>query len=235
MINPQRIAEVLDSLDADVIALQEIDMENGRTHFSDQARSIAYWLSKAENVPWKYENAPAIDFEEGKYGNALLYRSDKVDLKNFKAIELPGAKDGDGKRSAGIAEFVVDGNKIQFVTTHFTHKNIDVDGKTLQIKTFEELNKNLASGLPTFIAADFNATVDPAAEHNASTFEAIKKDGWRIDSAVEGQSVPEAPRVIDYIISKNADKFVVKDKTIIHNKLTDVASDHYPIKVVYDV
>lgn len=236
-INLSRIADVIDSLNTDVIALQEVDMKNGRSYFSDQARAIAFLLNKKqEGIEWKALQAPAIDFAEGQYGNAILYRSDKVKLDEFNSVLLPGHPEGDGARSAGIANFVIQDNNVgfQFIATHFTHKNeANKNGTTLQVEAINIIESKLKPDVAAIFAADFNATSDETS--NPKTFETLKANGWQVDSEQEGQSVPEHPNVIDYIISRHADKFQVKEKAIIRNEETELASDHFPTKVVYIV
>jgi endonuclease/exonuclease/phosphatase family metal-dependent hydrolase len=77
-----RIAEVIASMSADIVGLQELDLGRARSARADQAALIATRLG------WKYQFHPAMRHGEEQYGNAILSRF-PIELKC--AAEMPGA------------------------------------------------------------------------------------------------------------------------------------------------
>jgi endonuclease/exonuclease/phosphatase family metal-dependent hydrolase len=63
-----RIAEVIASLDVDIVGLQELDLNRRRSAGVDQSALIA------EKLGWKYHFHPAMRREEEQYGDAILSR-----------------------------------------------------------------------------------------------------------------------------------------------------------------
>ena len=76
-----RIAEVIASMSADIVGLQELDLGRARSSHADQAALIATRLG------WKYHFHPAMRSGEEQYGNAIVSRF-PIELK--RADEMPG-------------------------------------------------------------------------------------------------------------------------------------------------
>jgi endonuclease/exonuclease/phosphatase family metal-dependent hydrolase len=76
-----RIAEVIASMSADIVGLQELDLGRARSAHADQAALIATQLG------WKYHFHPAMRTGEEQYGNAIVSRC-PIELK--RAAEMPG-------------------------------------------------------------------------------------------------------------------------------------------------
>jgi endonuclease/exonuclease/phosphatase family metal-dependent hydrolase len=76
-----RIAEVIASMSADVVGLQELDLGRARSAHADQAALIATRLG------WKYHFHPAMRSGEEQYGNAIVSRF-PIELK--RAAKMPG-------------------------------------------------------------------------------------------------------------------------------------------------
>jgi endonuclease/exonuclease/phosphatase family metal-dependent hydrolase len=78
----RRVAEVIASMSADVVGLQELDLGRARSSHADQAALIA------KELGWKYYFHPAMRIGDEQYGNAIVSRFPIV-LK--RAAEMPGA------------------------------------------------------------------------------------------------------------------------------------------------
>lgn len=78
--DPERIASALRTLDADVIALQEVDVRLPRSGFVDQVAAIAAQLRM------NFAYGPSIDFAIGSYGNAVL---SKFPIRHAEIHRLP--------------------------------------------------------------------------------------------------------------------------------------------------
>ena len=76
-----RIAEVIASMSADIVGLQELDLGRPRSAHADQAALIARQLG------WKYRFHPAMRSGDEQYGNAIVSRF-PIELK--RAAEMPG-------------------------------------------------------------------------------------------------------------------------------------------------
>jgi endonuclease/exonuclease/phosphatase family metal-dependent hydrolase len=76
-----RIAEVIASMSADIVGLQELDLGRPRSAHADQAALIATQLG------WKYHFHPAIRSGDEQYGNAIVSRC-PIALK--RAAEMAG-------------------------------------------------------------------------------------------------------------------------------------------------
>ena len=76
-----RIAEVIASMSADIVGLQELDLGRPRSSHADQAALIATQLG------WKYHFHPAMRSGDEQYGNAIVSRF-PIALK--RADEMPG-------------------------------------------------------------------------------------------------------------------------------------------------
>ena len=77
----ERIARVIKSASPDLVSLQEVDNRTTRSKGVDQAKELARLTGM------KYAYGPSMDFDGGKYGNAILT---KFILAESTTIPLPG-------------------------------------------------------------------------------------------------------------------------------------------------
>lgn len=112
VLSPDRIARVLASLDADVIALQELDVGRPRTGALDQAFEIAYRLDM------RHHFHPALEIEEERYGDAILSRL-PMRLKRTGALPwMPGALVAEPRGALWVA-IAAAGTEVELFNTHF--------------------------------------------------------------------------------------------------------------------
>lgn len=88
-----RTAEVIRRHGADIVAMQEVDSCTNRSDCTDIAKQLA------EATGMHATFVPAIDYDGGRYGVALLSRTQPVSIRR---IPLPGREE---RRTAVIAEF----------------------------------------------------------------------------------------------------------------------------------
>lgn len=112
VISPARIAAVIAGIDADIIALQELDVGRARSNGIDQAREIARELG--------HEHAhfhPALRVMEEEYGDAIITRQPSR-LVKAGTLPLPGRGRLAEPRGALWASIAYGGVELQIINTH---------------------------------------------------------------------------------------------------------------------
>ena len=107
-----RIAAVIRTSQADVVALQEVDQRVTRSNNIDQPQELA------ERLGMHVAFGPNIDLQGGKYGNAVLSR---FPIKSTTNHLLPNVGGGEQR---GLLEVDVEllTIKLTFLATHFDHR-----------------------------------------------------------------------------------------------------------------
>ncbi|MDQ3314737.1 MAG: endonuclease/exonuclease/phosphatase family protein [Verrucomicrobiota bacterium] len=142
-----RIAEVVASLSADLVALQELDFGRTRSAGVDQARLIA------EQLGWEQIFLPAVQNGSEQYGNAIISR---YPLRLARAVELPG----EGSwycREKRIAMWTVaetEMGPVQVINTHFALGRAE---RFLQAKFLTEAFADVPPEEPLLLLGDFNS------------------------------------------------------------------------------
>jgi endonuclease/exonuclease/phosphatase family metal-dependent hydrolase len=119
-----RIAEVIASMSADVVGLQELDFGRARSAHADQAALIA------EKLGWKYHFHPAMRSGDEQYGNAIVSRF-PIALKC--AAEMPGAAPWYCREQRGAIwmQAETDLGPVHIINSHF---GLGRSERTLQAK-----------------------------------------------------------------------------------------------------
>lgn len=213
VINLNNIASVIRKSGAEVVALQEVDVNTERSGNVDQAKELA------ELLEMHYFFSKSIDYKGGDYGNMIL---SKYPLTNKRRFQLPMPVPGE-KRSIALATVTLpDGTTFDFGSTHFDLQ----DSRKEQAKFLNELSQELNK--PLFIGGDFNATPD------SEEMIELKKE---FNFSCKGPcpfSIPERNpnKAIDFVVyNKHAAKkfdFVSSSALI-----GEYASDHLPVVSVY--
>ena len=135
------LADDITALSLDLVGLQEVDRGTRRTGGLDTLRR----LTEETDLPYS-AYAPAMDFDGGEYGTALLSR---YPIRSFTVTPLPSGQTE--PRAVGHAVLDVDGTEIHFFNTHLAHEAPEI--RALQ---FSALAKLLPSDALWFITGDFN-------------------------------------------------------------------------------
>lgn len=200
----QRIADVVNRVNPDIIAVQELDSVTNRSNSVD----VLDVLSRNTLMFPTY--AAAIDYDGGKYGVGVLSREKPLSVRR---IALPG-------REEARMLLIVELEKYYFGCTHFS-LNAEDRMQSVEIikKEAEKLDK------PFFLAGDMNAAPDSPEQ------EAMNKVFTTLTSPKENTFPADNPEVcIDYIYgylgtgnwSRLTNRGVIAEK---------VASDHRPLYV----
>lgn len=199
--NYRRIADILQTSKADVIALQELDSVTYRSKQVD----VLQKLSELTGMFAVY--APAIDYNGGKYGVGVLSKEKPL---SFRFVSLPGREE---KRVLLLIEF----ERYVFMCTHLSLTEED------RINTLSIINKEAAAfKKPVILAGDLN-------DLPHSSFMQSLQHQWKLLSG-EAYTFPanQPDRCIDYILMRKQDPFKVRSAIVMEEP---VASDHRPVLV----
>lgn len=210
--DPARIAEVISQCKPDIIALQEVDVARARSGGIDQAAMIAHHLQMTSHF------YPALNFEEERYGDALL-TAFPTQLR--KAGPLPSIGE---QRGALWVEVDCDGVALQFFVTHLGLRATDRQKQITSLLGPEWMGPCLERGDHIVLAGDLNAFGRSAAIRRIS--EHLR------DVAAHARQQPTFPSRLpvlrlDYIFTSIGTGC---GEVFVHNSaLSRVASDHLPV------
>lgn len=207
-----RIAGVVRAAAADVALLQEVDDRTARTERVDQTAELARLTGLHA------EFGRQIDYQGGRYGQAILSRTPLVDPV---VHVLPGDPDRE-TRIAFSARTHVAGQAVVLVGTHLHH--LDPAARLDQARAIVRLD--FGTG-PAVLGGDVNAV--PESEPLRALLES-----WTPTSADPLPTFPAgAPvRQIDYVLHRPAGMLEVVECRVLDEP---VASDHRPILAVFRI
>jgi endonuclease/exonuclease/phosphatase family metal-dependent hydrolase len=211
IIDVAAIAAVIKKENPDIVALQEIDVNTGRSGKVNQAQQIALKAGYSS-----YFFAKAIDFDGGQYGIAIL---SKFPLSDTKIHQLPTDEitGGEHRVLATATVTLPDGNTITMACTHLDAQRDNVN-RLLQVKEINRVTGEISG--PFVIGGDFNAAeggevINVLDERFTRTCQQCK-----IDLSGNNESV------IDFIGFRSRENFAV----ISHQTIPEAyASDHFPV------
>ena len=208
-IDLERVARVLEALDADVIALQEVDERASRSGDVDQAD----WLGRRLGMSSRF--GAFMPFQGGRYGLALLTR---IPIASHAVWRLT---DGNEPRVAlAVTLRPEDGAPFTVVVVHFDW--VDDDG--FRFTQAEETIEGLRSlDTPWVVIGDFNDTP------GSRTIDAFLSEGRNVAKTPGAESTFPSDRPvieIDFIITGPDDAWSTTRSTVIPET---VASDHRPV------
>lgn len=211
-VDLERIAAVLRRLDADIIALQEVDERVARSGQVDQASRLG------ELLGMHHAFGSFMDYQGGRYGLAILSR---CALQRIEPVRLT---EGNEPRVALLVEVMQpDGSILTVVNVHFDW--VSDDGfRFTQAREVAQLLDGLAG--PFILAGDFN---DVPGSRTLSLFheraeEAVKPPDRRFTF-----SSTEPQKEIDFVFVSPAAAWSVASVDVVNES---VASDHLPVMAV---
>ncbi|MBT5322710.1 MAG: endonuclease [Verrucomicrobiales bacterium] len=211
-----RIARVILSVNPNLVALQEVDQKTKRTQKVDQVAELAR-LTKMKSV-----FGANIDFQGGRYGNAILSR---FPIARHKNHHLPNVDMGEQR---GVLESMIKVSKdrnILFLATHFDHRRPDQERRASAIF----INKMMGEqkNIPAILAGDLNDVP------NSATLKEIGKLWVRTNPEIT-PTVPvvKPMRQIDYILVRPKGRWKVVETKVLDEA---VASDHRAIFAVIEL
>ena len=207
----QRIADVINREQPDLVGLQEVDRGVRRTEGKDEIVELAA-MTRME-----FAFAPNLDFQGGKYGVAILSR---FPLKNTVHRMFENRRETE-RRGMLRTEIEVDRRTVTFVTTHLDYQF--EDGRLFET---QQLMNNLADVTgPLIVVADLNDVPD------GSSYKLMRTkfdDAWVTSRAKgDGFSYPADTPVkrIDHIFYRTGERVRAKKAWTV----ATLASDHIPV------
>ena len=206
VIDLKRIANVIQSVKPDIVALQEVDRRTTRVGGVDQAQVLA------DLTGMHMAFGKAIDFSGGQYGNVVLSR---FPLGDITVHLLPKSENHEQRVFLQTDIDVAKDTPLTFIATHLDHASA-VD-RMAAVGVMEDLLPKLTN--PVLFAGDMNAVPDSDVmkrlmKHFASAI---------LDQPLLTIPVDEPKRQIDYILYYPKTQW----KTVHAEVLNEaVASDH---------
>lgn len=223
-LSPARIAEVIASCEADIVALQELDVGRMRTGRIDQAQAIA------EILGMDLHFHPAVKVLEELYGDAILTPHPS---RLVRAGALPGLRWAPflEPRGALWAEVQVGGHAMQVINTHLGLGGAERRQQVAALLGPDWLGHPDCRD-PTLLVGDFNAGPRSVSYRLLAS---------RLDDAqnrVPGRRLMTFParvplRAIDHVfVSPSVE--VVRVEAV-RTPLARVASDHVPFVAAFRI
>lgn len=205
VVDFDRVAKVINEMDANAVAIQELDSATQRSN----GHIVLDELAKRTNMFASF-NA-SIEFSGGKYGNGILTKEKPLKVE---AIALPGHEE---MRSLLVVE-------MQDYVLCCTHLSLNEEDRQASIKLIQQYTEKYTAK-PVFLAGDLNALPSSAEIIDLSVNWIMLSDSTQ---ATYPSDMPT--QVIDYIFMKSNDKFshIIKNAEVVNEPM---ASDHRPLWV----
>lgn len=211
------VADVIKTINPDIVALQEMDYKTNRA----DSRDITTGIAQKTNMISIF--AKAVDFDGGEYGQAVL--SKNTFLRTGK-INLPHNPGNEPRIAIEALIILPAGDTIRFTGTHLDHQKNNVE----RLEQVKELNKwFLNEEYPTILAGDLNDI--PGSE----PIEILEKNwGSSYDKTDPQFTFPsDAPeKKIDYVMFYPKNRWKILEREVICD---DLASDHCAVLVVLEL
>jgi endonuclease/exonuclease/phosphatase family metal-dependent hydrolase len=222
-LDTERIARLIETEDAEIVGLQEVDRHfDARSEFQDQARLLARRL----NMHFAYgANLDLEPLEPGQprrqYGTAILSDFPILDHEN---TFLPGFA---GSEQRGLLEalITVRGTRFRVYNTHLQHNSPTPESgqaqRQLQVAAIlAETSESV--GLPHALVGDLNAR--PESSEMQPLLDRFE-DAWTLAGQGDGFTIPSTSPTarIDYVLV--SPELEVERATVPNS----IASDHLPV------
>jgi endonuclease/exonuclease/phosphatase family metal-dependent hydrolase len=201
----ERLANVINDLSPDIVALQEVDRGTERASGVDQAALLGK-LCKMHHA-----FGQAMPHQGGQYGEAILSR---FPIEKVATHPLPYSLEREPRAALEVRVQIEGIGPLVFVGTHLCHQGSDL--RTQQTRRMSQLSAK-DEGPPIILAGDFNA------RPGSDPMNVLLEDGW---------TDVVAPRSrIDYVLVRASDPWKVKEVIIVDEP---VASDHDPVLAILE-
>jgi Metal-dependent hydrolase len=211
-IDIDAIARVIREAKPDVVALQEVDKNTGRSGNIDEARMLA------EKTGLQYHFFKAIDHDGGDYGLAIL---SQLPMKDPGHLPLPQVVEAEN-RILSYVTITVNAQELLFANTHLDASR-EHDNRVVQMQAI--LKKLEAEKKPVILCGDLNSMAGSEPINLLDT----QFRRTCINDCPGTIPVNKPIRTIDYIATRNLPWPLLSYEVIPET----YASDHRPIIAVF--
>ena len=210
-----RIAKVIQEVDPDIAALQEVDQNAGRSGQVDQAAELGR-LTKMRSV-----FGGNIELQGGKYGNALLTRFEIINQQNDR---LPNVANGEQRGVLQVLLRVPGRDRpLTVMATHFDHRQSDQE----RFLSAQRINSKLDSPEPAILLGDLNDVIGGRTLDLLDSF-------WK---RVNDEPMPTIPvsvpkQQIDFILVRPSGQWKTVETKVLDE---EIASDHRPFFAIIEL
>lgn len=208
VINLDTIAAIIKKTNADLVGLQEIDVNLGRSKNVDQAKKLA------ELTGMYYYFSKGINLEKGEYGTVILSKYPIIKSERF---ELPSPVKSE-LRSLAVIEVKIKGKTIKFANTHL---DLNEENRLEQCAFILDKFKN-DKALVVFVG-DLNAEPEEAPIKTLAQV-------FTKSQIPNGLTIPEVnpKKEIDFIMVNKPRQYKFEHHQVLKETY---ASDHRPVYV----
>ncbi|GAO42358.1 endonuclease/exonuclease/phosphatase family protein [Flavihumibacter petaseus] len=211
-IDLDAIAKVIKKSDADVVAIQEVDIKTGRSGHINEAAELA---EKAGYTSFYF--GKAMDYDGGSYGVLLMA---KVPLFDMRTLLLPlDTANPSEPRVLATGKVSIDGRQVTIGCTHLDAGETDAV-RQLQINAINKFAATVEG--PFIIAGDFNASEKSPVIRSLDSLFTRTCQNCPQTLLEDGNFF-----AIDFIAFKGKSDFIIKEHKVIPEKK---ASDHMPVR-----
>lgn len=206
------IAKVINESGAELVALQEVDVNTIRS-----GKGINQAAELARLTGMNYFFVKGIDYQGGDYGVGIL---SKFPILETDSLRLP-MKEGAGGEPRVLAMVTVEPAKGKRVAFASTHLDLKPENRLLQAQAI--IGKLGKLSMPVVLAGDFNAVPGSDVINNFDEY-------FKRSSIENGFTIPVVvpTREIDFVMYRPETTFKVIKHQVIEEKY---ASDHRPVYV----
>src|SRR4030095_3963528 len=207
----QRIADVINKEQPDLVGLQEVDRGVERTQRKDEIAELAA-LTHMD-----YAFAHNLDLQGGQYGVAILSR---FKIRNTDHRLYQNKREAE-RRGMIRVEVEIEGKRVNFITTHLDYQF--QDGRLFETEQLLEFLRDVKE--PLFVVGDFND------EPTGTAYQLMLKqfdDAWvSSHQNSSGFTYPADKPIkrIDYIFLRKSDRLRARQSRVVGT----LASDHIPV------
>ena len=211
----ERIAKLINSLEPDLVAIQEVDVKTRRSSGVDQAAELA---RLTQLHPFF---ARIIDFQGGPYGLMILTRQKP---QKTASHPIPYHPNEESRVLAEARVQVAGATEVAFFNTHLDYRTEDMRLK--QVEHIERFMADVRAPL-VILAGDLNA------EPDSPPMRRLLKN-WRDATPRDALTYPSDKPVkkIDYVLYRASPVLKLVESRVI---VEPVASDHRPVLAVFEL
>jgi endonuclease/exonuclease/phosphatase family metal-dependent hydrolase len=203
-----QIADLINRVSPDFVALQECDFMTRRSGYVDQVKELA---CKTRMIPFF---GRAMTYDGGEYGDGILSKTTFLSAVN---LALPTASGHEPRAAVSMKTVLASGDTLLFICTHLDHLKID----SIRFLQAQKIISVFGKGkYPSILSGDLN---DFPASNTLNLFE----NAW-MPTYNKVQPEPTFPsdnpgKKIDYIMCSPQYRWKVLSAEVIQN---NQASDH---------